>query len=597
MWNLSRQSRSQQTLGCHTSLTSARGFSLVEVIIVSVVLTVLLATVWSLFVMQQRTLERGQRLSRNTRVVLALQRQMQDDFARLVLRRWDSVEPPMGGSAGPSSDTSLVAAFAQRSRLTATDGDVNAEMLPAEFRFAGGSDWLIIDVRRPAYQWGAFDSAGADPLADSLDSFGGAGGSASASGSANAGGQWGEDDPDQLPQRTPTPFQRIAYLWLTDEEIEEVAGLRFGHDTDALGNPLGSGSSGESSSGSSRSSGSAVNPASAAGRAGDTDMGQASDLRSAGLAGLDGAGSSGGRRTLVRLVTDWSWPREGDLAGETWDEAISGGGTGESDALDFGAGLAGSSGSTTPQRRQWLRRLLAPGSDAFRDFHREAGSAISTGTTTGTATGPLVGDEATVDPLAGFTAEAVGGNSAASDGQADYLLPDRWQPQVDWFPEVVAGKFQYFDGTRWQTTFTEGDDRKLPLAVRFEYTVDARWFPVTVSDAVDAEVPGAGAPAEFAPLPAEPPGAAADALASSDSLLALDLNARPEFPHVVVFTFSSQATRRDSSLELEGDAESVNEGDDANADPFQTIGVGPGSGTTENFPEFGSSSRSLQGGF
>lgn len=595
MWNLSRSSRSQQTRGSHASLASAGGFSLVEVIIVSVVLTVLLATVWSLFVMQQRTLERGQRLSRNTRVVLALQRQMQDDFARFVLRRWDSVEPPMGGSADGSSDTSLVAAFEQGSRLTATDGDVNAEMLPAEFRFAGGSDWLIIDVRRPAYQWGAFDSVGADPLADSLDSLGGAG--ASASGSASAGGQWGEDDPDQLPQRAPTPFQRIAYLWLTDDEIEEVAGLQFGHDTDALGNPLGSGSSGDSSSGSNRSSGNAVNPASDAGRAGEADMGQASDLRSAGVAGLDGAGSTGGRRTLVRLVTDWSWPREGDLAGETWDEAISEGGTDASEALDFGAGLPGSSGSTTPQRRQWLRRLLAPGSDAFRDFHLESGSAIATGTATGTATGPLADNEAMDDPLAGIAAEARGSNAAASEGQAEYLLPDRWQPQVDWFPEVGAGKFQYFDGTRWQATFTEGEDRKLPLAVRFEYTVDARWFPVTVSDAVDSDFSGADVPEVFSPLPAETLGAAAEALASSDSLLALDLNARPEFPHVVVFTFSSQATRRDPSLELEGDAQSVNAGEDANEDPFQTLGVGAGSDTTGTIPEFGSSSRSLRGGF
>lgn len=595
MWNLSHQSRSQQTRGTRPSLAAAGGFSLVEVIIVSVVLTVLLATVWSLFVMQQRTLERGQRLSRNTRVVLALQRQMQDDFARLVLRRWDSAEPPMGGSAGASGDTSLVAAFASGSRLTATDGDVNAEMLPTEFRFAGGSDWLIIDVRRPAYQWGAFDSVGADPLADSLDSLGGAG--VSASGSASAGGQWGEDDPDQLPQRAPTPFQRIAYLWLTDDEIEEIAGLKFGHDTDALGNPLGSGSSDDSSSGSNRSSSDVMAPASVAGRAGDADMGQASDLSSAGVVGSDGPGSTGGRRTLVRLVTDWSWPREGDLAGETWDEAISEGGTGESDALDFGAGLPGSSGSTTPQRRQWLRRLLAPGSDAFRDFHLESGSAIATGTATGTTTGPLADEETMVDPLSGDAAEALGANAAASEGQAEYLLPDRWQPQVDWFPEVVAGKFQYFDGTRWEATFTEGEDRKLPLAVRFEYTVDARWFPVTVSDAVDADPSGADAPQAFLPLPAETLGAADEALASSDSLMALDVNARPEFPHVVVFTFSSQATRRDPSVELEEDAQTVEEGGQANEDLFPTLGVGEGSETTGTIPEFDSSSRSLRGGF
>lgn len=593
MWNLSRQSRSLQTRGAHASRALAGGFSLVEVIIVSVVLTVLLATVWSLFVMQQRTLERGQRLSRNTRVVLALQRQMQDDFARLVLRRWDSAESPMGGSAGASSDKSLVSDFAQRSSLTATDGDVNAEMLPAEFRFVGGSDWLIIDVRRPAYQSGAFDSVGADPLADSLDSLGGAG--ATAAGSASAGGQWGEDDPDQLPQRAPTPFQRIAYLWLSDEEIEEVAGLRFGHDADALGNPPGSGSSSDASSGSNRSSSDALAPASGAGRAGEADMGQASDLRSAGVTGLDGAGSTGARRTLVRLVTDWSWPREGDLAGEIWDAANSEGGTGESEALDFGAGLPGSSGSTTPQRRQWLRRLLAPSSDAFRDFHLESGSAIATATAT--ATGTLADDGSAIDPLAGFAAESLGSDAAASEGQADYLLPDRWQPQVDWFPEVVAGKFQYFDGTRWQATFTEGEERKLPLAVRFEYTVDARWFPVTVSDAVDADVSGADAPAAFSPLPAETLGAAAEALASSDSLLGVDLNARPEFPHVVVFTFSSQATRRDSSLELPGDAESVNEGGDASEDPLQPLGVGAGSETTRTIPEFGSSSRSPLGGF
>ena len=60
------------------------GFTLVEVLVASAILTVLLAAVWSMFQMQQRTLEQGQRLSRRARVSLALQAIVQADLQRLV---------------------------------------------------------------------------------------------------------------------------------------------------------------------------------------------------------------------------------------------------------------------------------------------------------------------------------------------------------------------------------------------------------------------------------------------------------------------------------------------------------------------------------
>jgi len=540
------------------------GFSLAEVIIVSVVMTVLLATVWSLFVMQQRTLERGQRLSRNTRVVLALQRQMQDDFSRLVLRRWDASESQVGGGAAAASATSDDTAPSQRFDRFAGSDLASAEAVPSEFRFAGGSDWLIIDVRRPAYQWGAFDQVGVDPLVDSLASSVGLG---AASGvGVDMGGAFGEDDPDQLPQRSPTAFQRIVYLWLTDEEIEEVTGLRFGRDAEATGNPVVS----------------------------ESTLGPISPTSGEGGPSESPSESGGSRRTLVRLVSDWSWPREGELGGETWDAALGGAEASDRMGMDFGAGLPGSLGSTTPERRQWLRRMLLPVSDAYRDFHLQAGSAISVGTAPGgeSAFAPRTG----LENVDGSVALNAGSSNTTSFAAEEYLLPDRWQPQVDWFPEVVAGKFLYHDGTRWQSSFTEREDRKLPQAVRFEYTVDARWFPVIVNEATESDVQGAVGQMGPASLPSEPLGNAADALAFSGSELAIDLNARPEFPHVVGYTFLSQASRSGASLRG-GTGEEVDEGEGESADPFARLGGGVGADRPGNASEFGSRPGARSRGF
>lgn len=558
--------------GLHTHRHRAvMGFSLVEVIIVSVVLTVLLATVWSLFVMQQRTLERGQRLSRNTRVVLSLQRQLHGDLARVVLRRAETAIAETGASGRASSslsDSSVALVGSSQIRSTT---DAAAEAGPVEFRFAGGSDWLIIDVLRPAYQWGAFDAAGPDPLADSLAEFGGA--EPLFGNSGNIGGLAGEDDPDQLPQRPPTPFQRIVYLWLTDEEIAEVANLRFGHDFPANGNSgVGNTGVGSASDATPVSGGLETGAMGSGMRDRATAEGglQASDGGSTSLTGGAGAGGNGGRRTLVRVAMDWSWPRESDLAGETWENALSDAESTTGEALDFGAGLPGSSGSTTPQRRQWLRRLLAPASDPYRDFHLQSGSAMVPGT--------VAGDTREGDPLTDLTpAEPNAGSSVAEgQGQAEYLLPDRWRPQVDWFPEVVAGKFQYFDGARWQASFSEGDERKLPSAVRFEYSVDARWFPVAVTETMETPVEGANDSARFSALPSASDEVGGEALSPADPSLLSDLNRRPEFPHVVAYTFANQATSRDASLDLDDAAGVGEEAEESTSDPFQAPTVGAG---------------------
>lgn len=563
---------------------SAMGFSLVEVIIVSVVLTVLLATVWSLFMMQQRTLERGQRLSRNTRVVLALQRQMQEDLARVVLRRAEAIGPATRSIGNSSSLVSETSNFGLGPSLAGATGSRLAEATPVEFRLEGGSDWLIIDVRRPAYQWGAFDVVGLDPLSTSGESFGG--GETSLGVSGNAAGLGGDDDPDQMPQRLPTAFQRIAYLWLTDEEITEVANLRYGHDSPTSGGSGVSNTGVGSSSDTSPMGGELANGTPSSGlrdRAMAGGAFRAGGGSDSGLTGGAGTDVNGGRRTLVRVAMDWSWPRESDLAGETWEDALSDAESTASEAMDFGVGLPGSSGSTTPQRRQWLRRLLAPASDPYRDFHLQSGSAIVPGT--------VAGDTGASDSLTELTSlePRVGGSSVDVQDEPEYLLPNRRQPQVDWFPEVVAGKFQYFDGTRWQASFAEGEGSKLPWGVRFEYSVDARWFPVTVTDAVDSAQQGTDDSVAFSPLPMESVSAGAEAAVGDSTSLMTDLNRRPEFPHVVVYTFASRATRRDASLELDDAADSGEEPENASSDSLQSLGAGEASG---RLPTAGSTGNS-----
>ncbi len=496
--------------------TGRSAFTLVEVIIVAVVLTVLLATVWSLFAMQQRTLERGQRLSRDTRVSLALQRLLHDDLSRTAVRL---ASPAIESNANRS--ISSVATPSSEGLGRSFSDDESDLSVPVQFLFAGGSDWLIVDVLRPAYQMGAFETSSTDenPLASQ----------GSSSSSLSAVANLADNNPEELPQREPTPFERVIYLWLTEDEIQEVTGLLYGHEQRPQGT-TGADSLPSQSAGTNNSSATTDR---------QDDMGL-TDVQTM---------LPGSQRTLLRIRTDWSWPRESEMAGTTWDDVT---GPEEDGGLDFASGLDRFSGSTSPQRRQWLRRLLWQSRSAYREFHLQAESAINLNDTTNrdNQTSGLGGSGDPADM-----------SESGQDQFSRHLLPNQWEPQVDWFPEVVAGKFQFFDGKTWQDSFSERPAVKLPLAVRLQYEVDARRYPVQV----DLAAVAAGSDNSQELLSLDPRttqlGSAID-----DPLLGDLLSTRPEFPRVAVFTFHSQASRRDTTLELDSEADLENDGE--SDDPF-----------------------------
>jgi len=514
------------------------GFTLVEVIIVTMVLSVLLLGVWSLFAMQQRTLERGQRLSRQARVTLALQRLFQEDLARTAGRLPGPSLAPGSRPLPPSSprvaepassDFAFDVSVGQASPAPMSAGETEA--VAPQFLFAGGSDWLIVDVIRPAYQMEAFETRVDDerPLA--------------AMPTLSSGSLAGQNlDPESLPERLPTPFERVIYLWLTDAEIQETSGLIFGQEADSTFSAADRGETGS--------------PAGNRPSSSDSD-----DRRDEGPAGTrssrDGLPSDATtwaqpRRTLLRIRTDWSWPREEETAGATWDQAL-GSDPADDPPLDFAAGLTTDMGSTTATRRQWLRRLLWATTGDYRQYHLHAGHASAADGPADTAATRMEPDQDSPTPTE--TEE-----TATAPG-----LPNRQQPQVDWFPEVVAGKFQYFDGSDWQDSFSGQSPptggHPVPWAVRLQFAVDARRIPQQLSaDTVttDERVAAAAGDTNLGlPTPSTPRGL--------DPLLPVGAGDRPEFPHLAVFTFRTQASRRDRSLDdnlpLPADPEAAGDAD------------------------------------
>jgi hypothetical protein len=336
-------------------------------------------------------------------------------------------------------------------------------------------------------------------------------------------------DSDSLPQRLPTPFERVIYVWLTDDEIQETTGLLFGQPTDPPGRGFGPEASG-SVPVPTAGRATAADPAAGSGPPGDFARGLSTEAQ-----------GQRPRRTLLRIRTDWSWPREAESAGTTWDEAVGRSATGAAGAdepLDFALGLPGNEGSTSPARRQWLRRLLWQATGGYRQYHLHSGTALS--------------QDAAVQP--GDPADSGGESPTGSfPDQGDNgagLLPNVRQPQVDWFPEVVAGKFQYFDGTRWQDSFSPPDEssspgQPLPWAVRLQFEVDPRRVPQTLEA-------GTGPAGQGNETPSLAPNLELTAPLIDDGLdpqPGVRLDDRPEFPHLSVYTFRGRASRRDPALE------------------------------------------------
>jgi prepilin-type N-terminal cleavage/methylation domain-containing protein len=511
----SRGSKAQGAV--RSSCLKSHGFTLVEVVIVSVVLTVLLAAVWSLFTLQQRTLERGQRLSRQSRVMLAMQRLLQEDLARtasvfadnqIPIQPMSSASPQDKGDDSASPASASIADFVANSQT-----DTIESLIAPQFMFAGGTDWLIVDVRRPAYQLGAFDptsTADNDPAESSVAS-------GTTSTNANTANSYSANQLESLPTNPPTPFERVIYLWLTDEEIQEVSGVVFGY-------------------------------AESVAKLAESERETTSNLATP-------------RRTLLRIRIDWSWPREDEGAGTTWDTAL----LDDTAATDF-SGVAENESGLTPERQAWLRRLLWTTRTGYRDYHLQAGSALLQGQED-SATSDLGQANNSANSL--FEEANADGNpdgslstSSSDDANQQRFLPNAREPQVDWFPEVIAGKFQYFDGTTWQDSFVQREDFRLPWAVRLQFELQANRFPTPVD------------------FPAINPGEAdvQDALLTgnlrislpqfndpSSSLASIANSDRPEYSQVVVWTYRQQATSRTLDSEMSSRFESeLTGGVDAN---------------------------------
>ncbi|MBL8855803.1 MAG: hypothetical protein JNK57_17675, partial [Planctomycetaceae bacterium] len=238
------------------------------------------------------------------------------------------------------------------------------------------------------------------------------------------------------------------------------------------------------------------------------------------------------------------------------------------------SGLSDELGGLTPARQAWLRRLLWSTRSAYREFHMQAGSAVRVGQEA-TETNDLTSTTMEEDSFADDPNNASGSSRLPSDPSAlQPTLPNAREPQVDWFPEIAAGKFQYFDGTRWQDSFATRDDQPVPWAVRLEYELDADHYP----GPVDLESPNqdqrTGDDLLLSMEPLNDEVSLDDPTSSSASLLTVP---RPEFPQMVVWTYRQRASRgsgSDDGLATSwGDAEprsenTIEESLEANSDEF-----------------------------
>lgn len=201
---------------CQESVTLCRGprrirdgFTLIEVIIVTLLLAVLMGGVWSMFQMQNRMMLKGESLSRRGSVAQSLWQQFQDDVR--------SIQLP--GSADnrsvPRQTTSSVSEFL--SDVPTLDGVATGEsldgiqdnadqLLPASFLLIGERDWLVLDRQRPWQQWPGLP-AGESSTSTTYDQ------SSTSLTSPEAG--------------RVTGYRRVMYVWLSTEEVNQVFGLNL----------------------------------------------------------------------------------------------------------------------------------------------------------------------------------------------------------------------------------------------------------------------------------------------------------------------------------------------------------------------------------
>lgn len=186
------------------------GFTLVEIIIVALLLGVLLSGVWSMFQMQNRMMMQGQRISRENTEIRGLWNCFRADIQTLQLPSSPVAPPPRrpAGSIGLDNESTLAAPL----NSSVEFGSQREEVTPVRFMLEGGQDWLVFDRQRPWQQWPGLPPSGSG---DST-SIGFSGPSTTGLGSLNS--------MSTLPSNVPTPYQRVMYIWLTAEEIQQYLG-------------------------------------------------------------------------------------------------------------------------------------------------------------------------------------------------------------------------------------------------------------------------------------------------------------------------------------------------------------------------------------
>jgi len=377
-------------------------------------LSVLTIGIWSMYRMQQRTLEQGQRISREGRAIRSAWSFFQDDLSRAVLSyRPIQIQPPIN-STNSEPDSEIPTGDSVDFGNSSFNLSSNRPVFQTEFQFQGGSDWLLIDVHRDSYQLPAFstslqnDATGA-PTGQVNSDF------ASDSSLSDLTGN------GYLSTQTtaPTPFERIMYAWLSEQEIQELSGIQFGN--------------------------SELTPQGSSESSGNPPMDPINSRRSE-FQFPDSSDSVNAKRWLVRIVCDWTWPRETDNQPQ---------GSDTSDA---------STDDTTDRRNQWLAKILGRKDSSYFRFHENAGSARSSAASD-------------LDIVQSPDEDQLPINENSSQSQVRLLTNDR-QPTVDWLPEVVDGKLEYLVDGNWQDTFSATGERFQPDAVRFQYNVDPRHCPV-----------------------------------------------------------------------------------------------------------------------
>lgn len=478
------------------------GFTLVEVIIVTVLLAVLLSGVWSMFQMQSRMMEQGQRLSRESSETRSMWLQFRSDVQQIQLpliaqSQGNSGRPDRPSQPPRSPDESLEVPPPE----PAGDfSDFNAalgweshgdQVADAAFVLDGESDWFVFDIKRSWSQWPGL----------STGATGASGSSSTSASSLNYAGASGNSN-NSYPA---TPYQRVMYVWLTTEELKEWFPIEISAaiaGADSLSNvPAGDDVDSENSSSLSLTSSNAA-PA----------------------------------RWLIRLTWDWGTAAATDQSesiADTNASEVSAGAQGVGSASIDGlgadpstAGMGQTLDGTAARKRVWLQRFLNQPNSRFLDFETWQGNVTSNLETT----------------------EEVASEEVAEETNS--WIPEPGRVQIDWLTTVVDGQFQYLVGDNWRSSTSSISFPNRPLrAIELQYNVDANHVPRPPIDGASEtllETQNLASDLESLPGFDELPEPTADEYSDEATDNALTLTTLPEFQNVCLVAIPTQPAALDS---------------------------------------------------